>query len=152
MPVRIDHEGGIISRPVMKSKARTTVIDPAGLQRFRMESVDRGVRRSIERKVKPGPRGLTGDICFLRARMSPPPGGAISSRIWLCPDPRQSERSECGVVESDCGIKVRDAERKMTEHASLLRGPSPLSITTARGNSDPDRRPRLNQSSTSCRM
>src|SRR5437879_9070602 len=57
MSVWIDHEGGVVGRPVMGSNARKTIIGSSSPQCFGMEGVDRSVRCGGERKVKSGARG-----------------------------------------------------------------------------------------------
>jgi hypothetical protein len=115
--VGIDHVRGIITRSVMRPKTGTPIVSPAGSQGFGVESIDRSVRRCVEREMKTRTGRLNGELLLFERENVPTSRRAISSRVGFRPDPGQPQRSKRGVVESNGALKIRDAERNMTQHA-----------------------------------
>src|SRR5258708_26970421 len=110
MPVRIDHESGIVIWAVIRSKSRSAIIGPTGSQSFGMERVYRDMGPRVKGQMKAGTGWANGSRLLLDRQKVSASWVAVASRILLRPHPHQPKPSEGGVIECDRALQIRAAE------------------------------------------
>src|SRR5262249_53436439 len=96
--VRIDDEGGVVVRAVVRAQPRLAVVAPAGLQRRGMEGVDRLPVGRLKADMQAG--FLVGRHRML-GLAEPEPGAtlAVAGRALAAADPVVAQRLQHRVVE-----------------------------------------------------
>jgi hypothetical protein len=115
MALRVEDEGGVIIRAVMRPQAGRTLVATTAGERRRMERVDRspiggseGEMEARPGRVRVGDREESQTILATRR--------AIADPLLVTPDPHQAERRHDRVVEISGLGEIADTERDMAQH------------------------------------